>query len=105
MSTRLKVGFVAVLSCLTLLLGLFATTGIASAHSSQAAHTQTSQVSASTEDQQYCRRFWVQDWGGGYGGYDSYGSYGSYGGYGGRYQRGHWEWRCSYQHYQHYYRR
>ena len=45
MSTRLKVGFVSVLSCLALMLGLFASTGIASAHSAQATD---SQVSAST---------------------------------------------------------
>ena len=45
MSTRLKVGFVSVLSCLALMLGLFASTGIASAHSAQATQ---SQMSAST---------------------------------------------------------
>jgi hypothetical protein len=46
---RLRVGFVTVLSCLALLLGLFASTGTVSAHSAQAAHTQTSVSSVSTD--------------------------------------------------------
>ena len=35
-STRLKIGFVTVLSCLALLLGLLASTGVASAHTTSA---------------------------------------------------------------------
>src|SRR6266436_3213880 len=46
---RLRVGFVTVLSCLALLLGLFASSGTVSAHSVQALHTQTSVSSASTD--------------------------------------------------------
>jgi len=42
MSTRIKVGFVGFLSCLALMLGMFTSTGVASAHSTQAAHSQTS---------------------------------------------------------------
>ena len=91
LSTQFKVGLVTIFSCLALLLGLFASTGVASAHSSQAAHTQTSQVSTSTEDQQWCRRFWVQDWGWNGGGGGNWG----WNGGGGRWHpRGHWEWRC-----------
>ena len=98
LSTQFKVGLVTIFSCLALLLGLFASTGVASAHSYQAAHTQTSQVSASTEDQQWCRREWVQDWGWGEDNWEGYGWYGhnreGYG-WGGRWHpRGHWEWRC-----------
>ena len=46
---RLRVGFVTVLSCLALLLGLFASSGAVSAHSAQVLHTQTS-VSVSTDN-------------------------------------------------------
>ncbi len=48
MSIRLKVGFVGVLSCLMLVLGLFSSTGVASAHSTQAVHSQTSVTSIRT---------------------------------------------------------
>ena len=40
MSTRLKVGFVSVLSCLALMLALFASTGVVSAYSAQATQSQ-----------------------------------------------------------------
>ena len=45
MSTRLKAGFVSVLSCLALILAMFASTGVVSAYSAQATQ---SQVKAST---------------------------------------------------------
>ena len=49
LAMRLKVGFVGVLSCLVLMLALFFSTGVASAHSTQAAvHSQTSVTSVST---------------------------------------------------------
>ena len=54
---RFKVGFVTFLSCLTLLLGLFFSTGIASAHSVQAHQAQTS-ASVSTADR--CYRVFVR---------------------------------------------
>src|SRR3989442_1361453 len=54
---RFKVGFVTFLSCLTLLLGLFFSTGIASAHSVQAHQAQTS-ASVSTNDR--CFRIFVR---------------------------------------------
>src|SRR6266436_5397493 len=53
---RLRVGFVTVLSCLALLLGLFASSGTVSAHSVQALHTQTS-VSSTSTDQRCMRVF------------------------------------------------
>ncbi len=55
---RLKVGFVGVLSCLALMLGLFSSTGIASAHSTQALQSQTS-ASTLAEDRGRvrCRTF------------------------------------------------
>lgn len=96
MSTRLKVGFVTVLSCLTLLLGLFATTGIASAHSTQALQNQTSQASASsTLADDRCERFWVRDegWGGNGWGGNGWGGNG-WGGMRGMHRRGHFEMRC-----------
>jgi hypothetical protein len=91
MSTRLKVGFVTVLSCLTLLLGLFATTGIASAHSTQALQSQTTQASASsTLADDRCERFWVWDqgWGGNGRGDNGWGRMGR------MHRRGHFEMRC-----------
>src|SRR2546425_3506588 len=45
---RLRVGFVTVLSCLALLLGLFASSGTVSAHRAQELPTQTNLISAST---------------------------------------------------------
>ncbi len=55
---RLKVGFVGVLSCLALMLGLFSSTGVASAHSTQALQSQTS-ASTLAEDRGLagCRTF------------------------------------------------
>src|SRR6266566_5453329 len=47
LSTHLKVGLVTLFSCLALLLGLLSSTGIASAHSTQALQSQASQASAS----------------------------------------------------------
>src|SRR5215467_16138829 len=41
-SKSLKMGFVALFSCLALMLGMFASTGIASAHSANAAQSKTS---------------------------------------------------------------
>jgi hypothetical protein len=52
LSMRIKLGLVSALSCLVILLGLFTSTGVASAHSVQATHSQTS-VSVSTADR--CR--------------------------------------------------
>jgi len=60
LSTRLKVGFVGLFSCLALFLGLFASTGIASAHSTRAQHSQAS-VSVSADDR--CRRIIVRRFG------------------------------------------
>jgi hypothetical protein len=54
---RFKVGFVTFLSCLTLLLGLFTSTGIASAHTVQAHQAQTS-ASVSTVDR--CYRIFIR---------------------------------------------
>src|SRR5215472_7210577 len=42
MSPRLKMAVVGILSCLTLMLGLFTSTGIASAHSTSALQSQSS---------------------------------------------------------------
>ena len=58
--TRLKVGLVGLFSCLALFLGLFAPTGIVSAHSTQAQHSQAS-VSVSADDR--CRRIVVRRFG------------------------------------------
>ena len=58
MSTRLKVRFVSVLSCLALMLALFASTGIASAYSVQAVHSQVStSTSGSASANDRCRDF------------------------------------------------
>jgi hypothetical protein len=55
MSTRLKAGFLSVLSCLAIMLGLFASTGIASAHTAQATQSQVSaSTSVSTTVDQWC---------------------------------------------------
>ncbi len=61
---RFRVGFVTFLSCLTLLLGLFLSPGIASAHSLQAHQAQTS-ASVSTDDR--CFRVFVRRHHDGYG--------------------------------------
>jgi hypothetical protein len=58
MSTRLKVGFVGFLSCLALMLGMFTSTGVASAYSTQAVHTQTS-TSTLVNDRGRCRTFFI----------------------------------------------
>src|SRR5713101_8381729 len=55
LSTHLKVGLVTLFSCLALMLGLLASTGVASAHSTQALQTQTSQTSVSTLADDRCR--------------------------------------------------
>jgi len=52
-SMRLKVALVTALSCLVLLLGLFGTAGVASAHSVQAAHTTT--TASVSKDDRRCR--------------------------------------------------
>src|SRR3989442_10089527 len=57
LSTHLKVGLVTLFSCLALMLGLFSSTGIASAHSTQALQ---SQASASTLAADNCRTFLVR---------------------------------------------
>ncbi len=55
---RLKVGFVGVLSCLALMLGLFSSTGVASAHSTQALQSQASASTlANDRDQAQCRTY------------------------------------------------
>ena len=53
--THLKVGLVTLFSCLVLMLGLFSSTGIASAHSTQALQSQTSQANTSTLADDRCR--------------------------------------------------
>jgi len=53
---RFKVAFVAVLSCLALVLGLFSSTGVASAHYAQAVQTHVSTVAAN-QDRSRCRTF------------------------------------------------
>ncbi len=53
LSNSLKVTFVTMFSCLALMLGLFSSTGIASAHS---AHTLNSQTSASQSAEQWRNR-------------------------------------------------
>ena|SRR2546422_732842 len=53
LSNNLKVTFVTMFSCLALMLGLFSSTGIASAHS---AHTLNSQTSASQSAEQWRNR-------------------------------------------------
>src|SRR5271167_576004 len=53
----MNVGFVGVLSCLVLVLALFFSTGVASAHSTQAVHSQTSVTSVSTL--QTCKKIYV----------------------------------------------
>src|SRR5260370_32365723 len=53
LTNRLKVTFVTMVSCLALMLGLFSSTGIASAHS---AHTLNSQTSASQSAEQWRNR-------------------------------------------------
>jgi len=58
MSTRLKVGFVGFLSCLALMLGMFASTGVASAYSTQAVHSQTS-ASTLVNDRGRCKTFFI----------------------------------------------
>ena len=56
---RFKVAFVAVLSCLALVLGLFSPTGVASANHSQAVQSQVSASTAVDQDQSRsrCRTF------------------------------------------------
>ena len=57
---RLKVGFVGVLSCLALMLGLFSSTGVASAHGTQALQSQTSASTlANDRDQAQCRTYTI----------------------------------------------
>ena len=89
----MNVGFVGVLSCLVLVLALFFSTGVASAHGTQAAHSQTSVTSLSTlTDDQGCNRVYVSPgryYHGRYYGSGGYvtvcGNYGYYGGYYGGY--------------------
>src|SRR5579864_4130877 len=56
-SKRLKLTFATILSCLVLMLGLFATTGVASAHTSNAAQSKasTSQSAADHHRDRNCR--------------------------------------------------
>src|SRR2546428_11253674 len=57
---RLKVGCVGVLSCLALMLGLFSSTGVASAHSTQALQSQASASTlANDRNQAQCRTFYT----------------------------------------------
>ncbi len=73
---RFKVGFVAVLSCLALMVGLFSSSGVASAHKTQAVHSQTSVTSLSTlTDDQRCNRVYVMP------GHSYHGKHYSRGGY------------------------
>ena len=44
LSLSMKVGLVSLFSCLALLLGLFSSTGMASAHTAQTPHSQCTQV-------------------------------------------------------------
>jgi hypothetical protein len=88
--TSLNVGFVGVLSCLVLVLALFFSTGVASAHGAQAAHSQTSVTSLSTlTDDQGCYQVYVPPGRSYYGRYYASGRYvtvcGNYGYYGGYY--------------------
>ncbi len=53
---RFKVGFVTVLSCLALILGMFSSAGVASAHSTQARQSNASTV-ATDQDRSRCRTF------------------------------------------------
>src|SRR2546425_7160502 len=59
-STSLKVTFVTVFSCLALLLGLFTSAGIASAHSTHVLHSQTS-TSQSAEQLRRSSRIFIVD--------------------------------------------
>ena len=59
MSIRLKVGFGGVLSCLVLVLALFFSTGVASAHGTQAAPSQASLTSLSTLTDVQCSKVYV----------------------------------------------
>ena len=59
MSIRLKVGFVGVLSCLVLVLALFFSAGVASAHGTQAAHSQASLTSLSTLTEDQCSKVYA----------------------------------------------
>jgi len=69
LSNSLKVTFVTIFSCLAIMLGLFSSTGIASAHSANALQSQTSASQSATQWQrQRCfrtivvRRVFVRDW-------------------------------------------
>jgi hypothetical protein len=97
MSIRLKVGFVGVLACLMLVLGLFSSTGVASAHSTQAVHSQTS-VSTLTDNWGGPGGDWWYP--GYYGGWGHHGYYGGWGHYGGWYHGGwhHGGWHHGWRH-------
>src|SRR6266849_3203030 len=58
LSTHLKVGLVTLFSCLALMLGLLSSTGIASAHSTQALQSQASASTLAADNQ--CRTFLVR---------------------------------------------
>src|SRR5262249_43688347 len=58
LSTHLKVGLVTLFSCLALMLGLFSSSGIASAHSTQALQSQVSASTLAANNQ--CRTFLVR---------------------------------------------
>src|SRR6266849_2055847 len=58
LSKHLKVGLVTLFSCLALMLGLLSSTGIASAHSTQALQSQASASTLAADNQ--CRTFLVR---------------------------------------------
>jgi hypothetical protein len=59
LTNSLKVTFVTIFSCLAIMLGLFASTGIASAHSATALQSQTSASQSADQWRERCQRVFI----------------------------------------------